>query len=167
MTGLLTDRTAAPANPLDLIEEFARSNEWSFERSGAEELVVDLGGRWCDYSLFFAWHAEISVMQFCCACELRVPDPRRAAVRDLVSLVNDKLCLGYFATSTPDNHLMFRHSVLLGAHPGGAAEQMEGLLDIALAECERYYPAFQFVIWGGRPAHEAIAAALLDTVGEA
>jgi hypothetical protein len=36
-----------------------------------------------------------------------------------------------------------------------------------MTECERYYPAFQFVIWGGRSAADAIASSLLDTVGEA
>ena len=40
-------------------------------------------------------------------------------------------------------------------------------MDLAVAECERYYPAFQFVIWGGRTAEDAIASSLLDTVGEA
>jgi hypothetical protein len=40
-------------------------------------------------------------------------------------------------------------------------------VDIAVAECERYYPAFQFVVWGGKNAPDAIATALLDTMGEA
>ena len=41
------------------------------------------------------------------------------------------------------------------------------LMELAMQECERYYPSFQFVIWGGRTAEDAIASSLLDTVGEA
>ena len=41
------------------------------------------------------------------------------------------------------------------------------LIDIALHECERFYPAFQYVLWGGRTPTEAIDAAMLETVGEA
>jgi len=41
------------------------------------------------------------------------------------------------------------------------------LIEIAITECERFYPAFQFVIWGGKSPAEAIAAAMLETVGEA
>ena len=46
-------------------------------------------------------------------------------------------------------------------------EQMEDLLDVSVAECERFYPAFQFVVWGGKTPAEAVESAILDTVGEA
>jgi hypothetical protein len=41
------------------------------------------------------------------------------------------------------------------------------MVNVALSESERFYPAFQFVIWGGKPPEEAVAAALIDPVGEA
>jgi len=62
---------------------------------------------------------------------------------------------------------VFRHTTLLRGAGGASVEQLEDLVDIALTECERYYPAFQFVIWGGKNPSQAIAAAMLDTVGEA
>jgi hypothetical protein len=46
-------------------------------------------------------------------------------------------------------------------------EQIEDLVDISVSECERFYPAFQLVIWGGKSAEEAIAAAMIDPIGEA
>ena len=46
-------------------------------------------------------------------------------------------------------------------------EQIEDLVDIALTECERFYPAFQLVVWGGKGAEDAIAAAMIDPQGEA
>ena len=48
-----------------------------------------------------------------------------------------------------------------------SSEQVEDLVDIAVSECERFYPAFQLVIWGGKPAAEALAVAMIDPVGEA
>jgi hypothetical protein len=44
---------------------------------------------------------------------------------------------------------------------------MEDLVDIAVAECERFFPSFQFLLWGGKTPAEAVAASMLDTVGEA
>jgi hypothetical protein len=44
---------------------------------------------------------------------------------------------------------------------------LEDLVDVALNECERYYPAFQYVIWGGKDPSEAVTAACLDPQGEA
>jgi hypothetical protein len=36
-----------------------------------------------------------------------------------------------------------------------------------VGECERYYPPLQMVVWVGRPVDEALAAALMETLGEA
>ena len=54
--------------------------------------------------------------------------------------------------------------------PGGIAAstaQCETMLAAALHACERYYPAFQFVVWAGKTAAEAMSAAMFDTEGEA
>jgi hypothetical protein len=41
------------------------------------------------------------------------------------------------------------------------------MVDIAITECERFYPAFQFVLWGGKTPAEALTASMLECVGEA
>jgi hypothetical protein len=62
---------------------------------------------------------------------------------------------------------MFRHTIPLRGMPGASIEQLEDVVDTALTECERFYPALQLVVWGGRSVSEAIAAAHMDTIGEA
>src|SRR5436305_563617 len=66
-----------------------------------------------------------------------------------------------------EESIMFRHALLLRGVSGVSAEQVEDLVELALVECERFYPAFQLVIWGGKTADEAMTAAILDPVGEA
>jgi hypothetical protein len=154
-------------NPLDLVEEIVASNDWSFDRTSAEEIVVAISGRWSEYNLYFAWREEMRVMQFCATCEMRVPAARRAAVNELLALTNDKLWLGHFSATHEDTRLSFRQTVLLRGARGASVEQLEDLVDIAITEFDRFYPAFQFVVWGGRAPSEAVAAAMLDTVGEA
>ena len=48
-------------------------------------------------------------------------------------------------------------------------KQITGTIALAGAihVCERYYPAFQFVVWAGKSAAEAMSAAMFDTEGEA
>ena len=48
-----------------------------------------------------------------------------------------------------------------------SGRQCEAVLGTALDSCERYFPAFQFVIWAGKTAREAMDAAMFETVGEA
>ena len=62
---------------------------------------------------------------------------------------------------------MFRHAMPLRGTKGPSQEQLEDLVDTAIAECERFYPAFQYVIWGGRTPEDAVLAAMVDTRGEA
>ena len=52
-----------------------------------------------------------------------------------------------------------------GAEPNDS--QCEAALAAAVDACERYYQAFQFVVWAGKNAGEAMEGALLETRGEA
>ena len=45
--------------------------------------------------------------------------------------------------------------------------QAEILTDAAVEEFERYYPVFQLVLLAGQGPAEALAAALIETAGEA
>jgi hypothetical protein len=168
MTSVATSEpTPFFGNPIDLVEEIVSANEWAHDRASEEELVVEISGRWCDYRLYFVWQEEICAMHFSCGFDMKVPKGRRAAVYELLALANEKLWLGHFDLSTEDNSPSFRHALLLRGVGAGSAEQVEDLVDIALSECERFYPAFQLVLWGGKRPGEAMAAAMIDPVGEA
>ena len=62
---------------------------------------------------------------------------------------------------------MFRHALVLAGGVEASNGQCEAMLGIGLDACERYYPAFQFVVWAGKPAREALDAAMFETAGEA
>jgi hypothetical protein len=164
----LSLQTHAPAkNPLDALEQIAANNEWLFDRRSDAEMAAEAPGKWCDYGLYFAWSAEISAMHFTCTIDLKVPTPRRTALYELFALANEKLWIGHFGMDSDDGMPLFRHSVLLRGAPGASSESLEDMVDIAITECERFYPAFQFVLWGGKSPADALEAAMLECVGEA
>jgi hypothetical protein len=167
MTVALEETREPSPNPLDIVEEIVAANQWPFDRASEEELVVEISGKWCDYRLYFMWRDDVSALHFTCAFDARVPAPRRRDVHDLLAMVNEKLWLGHFEVSFDEGMPMFRHTVPLRGLTGASVEQLEDLVDSAFTECERFFPAFQFVIWGGKSASEALAAALFETVGEA
>jgi hypothetical protein len=155
------------SNPIDLVEEIVIANDWAHDRASEEELIAEISGRWCDYRLYFVWQEEICAMHFSCGFDMKVPKGRRHAIYELLALANEKLWLGHFDLSSEDGSPAFRHAVLLRGVSAASAEQVEDLVDIALSECERFYPAFQFVVWRGQSPAEALAAAMIDPVGEA
>jgi len=154
-------------NPLDILEQIIAANEWAFERRSDGEMAAEAPGKWCDYGLHFSWSHEISAMAFTCAFDLKVPAERRDKLYELLALANDRLWIGHFGIEAEDGVPVFRHSVLLRGASGASAESLEDMVDIAITECERFFPAFQFVLWGGKSPADALAASMLDCVGEA
>ncbi|MBT4741011.1 MAG: hypothetical protein HN793_11815 [Rhodospirillaceae bacterium] len=153
-------------NPLDRIEEVISIKDWVFDRRSDEEMAVEAPGTWCDFGLFFAWSQELDALHFSCALDMRVQPKILSNIYELIAKLNERLWTGHFAIWVDEGIPMFRHTI----HCSGGrldAAHVDDLVDLARSECERYYPAFQFVIWGGRTPDDAIACALLDTVGEA
>lgn len=167
MSDMVSGVAEAATNPLDVIEQIVSAHEWLFERRSDAEMAAEAPGRWCNYTLFFSWSHEISAMHFSCAFDLRVPVERRGPLYELLALANERLWIGHFGIDVDEGVPVFRHSVLLRGAPGASAESLEDMVDIALTECERFFPAFQFVLWGGKRPAEALEAAMLDCVGEA
>ena len=160
-------RETSASNPIDLLEEVVSANDWRFERTADAEMVIELTGSWCDYRMHFVWHEDLAALYFSCMFDLRVPRGKRAIANELLALINEKLLLGHFDLCSEELVPMFRHTLLLRGMGGVPVEQFEDMVDIAVNECERFYPAFQFVLWGGKSPADALAAALLETIGEA
>ena len=80
---------------------------------------------------------------------------------------NEQLLFGHFDLWHQEGSVMFRNGLLLSGQAQATEAQLEALIALALEACERYFPAFQFVIWAGNSAEEALRCSLLDTVGEA
>lgn len=167
MPSLNSELTEISPNPLDVVEQVVAANEWAFDRRSESEMAAEAPGRWCDYGLYFSWSHEISVMHFSCAFDLKAPERQRSALYELLARANEKLWIGHFGMDQDDGMPVFRHSILLRGTQGASAETVEDMVDIAITECERFFPAFQFVLWGGKSPDEALAAAMLECVGEA
>ena len=154
-------------NPLDVVEEVVASQGWEFERRGDGDLSLCVAGSWCDYHIGFTYLDASGGLQVACAYDLRVAARKQSEVYRLLAMINERLWLGHFDLWSEEAIPMFRHGMLVrGGYPP-TSEQIEQTIEIAIGECERYYPAFQFVLWGGKSAEEAIAAAMLETAGEA
>jgi hypothetical protein len=154
-------------NPLDTVERLAAVNDWSFERSSEDEITILVTGKWTDYQVSYTWMGDIEALHLACAFDLRVPARRCSEVQQLISLVNEQMWVGHFDLWTNEGIVMFRHALVLSGGVGASGRQCEALLKNALDACERYFSAFQFVVWAGKSARGALDAAMFETSGEA
>jgi hypothetical protein len=159
-----TDRTE---HPLDVVERLASLRDWIFDRAETDEMSVSVAGRWTDYHVAFTWIEDVEALHVACAFDLKVPERRRLEILQLVSRINEQLWVGHFDLWSSENVVMFRHALLLagGAEPTHA--QCETMLRVSVEACERYFQAFQFVMWAGKSAREALDSVLFETEGEA
>lgn len=154
-------------NPLDIAEQLVTDRDWLCDRPDDSELVAEVVSEWCNYRIWFAWQPDLGAMIFSCAYDTKIPVKQRAKLFPLLAAVNEKMWLGHFDLGSEDGMVMYRHALLLRGSQSATPEQLEDLMDIAITECNRFYPAFQSVLWGGNTVEEALEIALLDTVGEA
>ena len=157
----------ADFNPVDAVEEVACAEDWSFERCGVDEISVLVQGVWTDYGISFNWMADMEALHVSCSFDLRVPAARQGQAMRLLAMINEQLVFGHFDFWLRDGSVLYRHAIPLNAGAEANEEQIVCLLQTALRACERYYQAFQYVVWGGRDAAEALQGVLFDTMGEA
>ncbi|MGF1549255.1 MAG: YbjN domain-containing protein [Sphingomonadaceae bacterium] len=157
------------AAPIDMLERYFAAHGWAHERGGDEEIVAQFQGGWAQYELRAIWRGDDHVLQFLALPDIRVASDKRPQCYEAIGLINEQLWLGHFELWTTSGLVLFRHAALLEGEEGGtlSLEQAETLVETAIEECERFYPVFQFVLWADKTPEEAIAAALIDTVGEA
>jgi len=153
--------------PIEVLEQYFEARGWTCERSGDGENFASAPGSWAHYELRGIWRSEDQVLQFLAFPDIKVAVEKRAAVYEVLGLINEQLWLGHFELWSGSGLIVFRHAAMLGESDNLSFEQAESIAEAALEECERFYPVFQFVLWGGKSPGEAISAALIETAGEA
>ncbi len=155
--------------PLDMMEQYFGARGWSCERVSDEEIVAQAQGSWTQYELRAVWRDEDRVLQFLALPDIRVPADKRATIYEALGLINEQLWMGHFEMWSSSGLILFRNAAMLDAGGEGTMtlDHAEALVETAVDECERFYPVFQFVLWADKSPADAIAAALIDTQGEA
>ena len=154
-------------HPVDVVERLASINDWTFDREDEDEISISVDGVWTSYHIAFTWLADLEALHVACAFDLKVPDRRRPEILALVALINEQMWIGHFDLWSTDSVVMFRQALMLTGGTAPTSQQCEATLANAVTACERYYQAFQFVIWAGKSAREALDGAMFETMGQA
>lgn len=155
------------AEPLDMLASYFEANGWAYEYNGEDEIAATMQGSWTQYELRAIWREEDQVLQLLALPDIRVTDEKRGAIYETIGLINEQLWLGHFELWSSSGVVLFRHGALLSGGDVLTLDQAQMLVEAAIDECERFYPVFQFVLWGGKSPAEAIAASMIETRGEA
>ena len=160
------------SNPLDGIEEIMINNDWTFDRAFEDQLTVQVSGKHGHYKMAFVWQEDYSAMQFCCAPDVCISPNKIDEAARVIARINGDLWLGHFdirmknveteGSYTP----CFRHTSLFrGMTETSGVDHIEDLIDIALAECERYYLTFDLLSKAENQDNKDMILAMMDVAG--
>src|SRR5277367_3349854 len=154
-------------DPLDVVERVLTAENLSFDRTDDGDLAFALAGDWKDFELWFAWRPEADCLQLCLSVDLKAGKALRDAANGLVNLINQRVWLGHFEVWADDGEIVFRHALSLPDGERPSMAQTASMIDAAMEAADRFYPAFDFLISGGKSPEDAMASCMFETVGHA
>ena len=155
------------AAPVDMLMQLFEARGWPCEYVSDDEISGEIQGSWANYQVRGIWRVEDHVLQLLCLPDVRVPEQKRRDMFELLALVNEQLWLGHFDIWSNGGVLLYRHGLMLGDEGLLSLSQAQATVEAAVTECDRFYPAFQFALWGDKKPVDALSAALVDAAGEA
>lgn len=154
-------------HPIDIVESLAEHHAWDFDRIADDQIAMAVEGSWRTYSLTLAWSGHDETLRLICTFDLDPPEERLPEMLDAINRANDLCWAGAFTLWRAQRLMVYRYGLVLAGGATAGPEQIERMLTAAVTNCERFYPAFQLVGWGDRPAENAMNVAIAEAYGRA
>lgn len=154
-------------DPLDVIERVLTNENLSFDRSDDGDLAFTLTGDWKDYELWFAWRPEADCLQLCVSLDVRATKSQLHKAHELLAMINPRVWIGHFELWAEDGEVVFRNAMSLPHGERPTMAQAASMIDTAVEAADRFYPAFDFLLNGGKSPEDAMIACMFETVGQA
>lgn len=154
-------------HPIDIIEHLAQHNEWDFDRIGDDQIAMAVEGQWRTYSITLAWSGFDETLRMICTFDMDPPADKMPALYNILNDVNDRCWAGAFTYWGEQKLMVYRYGLVLAGGQDASAEQIDTMIGAAVVSAERYYPAFQLVVWGDQEPAEALQVAIAEAYGRA
>lgn len=154
-------------HPIDIVETLAEERSWDFDRIADDQIAMAIEGSWRTYSVTLAWSARDESLRLICAFDMAPPARRVAALARTMCLANDRCWSGAFVLWREQKLMGYRYGLNLAGGAHATTAQITDMVRAAVAACERFYPAFQLVAWGGETPEKALGIAMTEAYGRA
>ena len=155
------------AHPIDIVEHIAEYHDWSFDRIADDQIAMAVEGQWRTYSITLAWSAYDETLRLVCSFEMEPPEEKISKVHEVLNAVNDQCWAGAFTFWAPQKLMIYRYGLVLAGGQVASPDQIDTMIQAAVLSAERFYPAFQLVVWGDRSVDDAMQVAIAEAYGRA
>lgn len=154
-------------HPIDIVESVASHYEWDFDRLADDQIAMAVEGQWRNYSITLAWSPREEMLRLICTFDMDPPRERQGELYEALNLANDQCWDGGFTYWAAQRLMCWRYGLVLSGDCIASPEQIDSMIQTAVTEAERFYPAFQLVCWGNAAPASAMDIAIGETYGRA
>ncbi|TDK41265.1 YbjN domain-containing protein [Antarcticimicrobium luteum] len=154
-------------HPIDIVEHLAEYHDWDFDRIGDDQIAMAVEGQWRTYSITLAWSGYDETLRLVCTFEMDPPEDQIGRLYELLNAMNDQCWAGAFTYWADQKLMVYRYGLVLAGGQVASPEQIDTMINAAVLSAERYYPAIQLLVWGGRTPRQAMQAAIAEAYGRA
>lgn len=151
---------------INTVMTLAAQHNWPVEKIDVQKITFTIERQWKLYSVTMAWSSFDSTLRMMLSYETEPPSDRLPALYEMINYVNDQCWVGAFNFWTDRQLMLYRYGMpIIGQQI--TVDLVSQLVHIAVTAAERYYPAFQVVVWGKKSPAEALRVAIGEGHGHA
>jgi hypothetical protein len=154
-------------HPIDIVQNIATDHDWEFQRIADDQIAMAVVGQWRTYSITLAWSDYDETLRLICTFEMEPPVDSLPALYETLNEVNDQCWAGGFTYWQEQALMVYRYGLILSGEQIASPEQIDTMISAAVLSAEKYYPAFQLVVYGNRSPKDALQVAIAEAYGRA
>jgi len=154
-------------HPIDIVEHLAEHHEWEFDRIEENQIAMAVQGQWRTYSITLAWSGFDETLRLICSFEMEPPEEKLKDLYETLNVANDRCWTGAFTFWEDQKLMVYRYGLVLTGGQIATAEQIDAMISSAVLTAEKYYPAFQLVVYDNQSPNKAMQVAIAEASGHA
>ena len=154
-------------HPIDIVEHLAEHHEWEFDRIEENQIAMAVQGQWRTYSITLAWSGFDETLRLICSFEMEPPTEKLKDLYETLNVANDRCWTGAFTFWEEQRLMVYRYGLVLAGGQIATAEQIDTMISSSVLAAEKYYPAFQLVVYDNQSPDEAMQVAIAEAYGQA
>ena len=154
-------------HPIDIVEHLAEHHEWEFDRIEENQIAMAVQGQWRTYSITLAWSGFDETLRLICSFEMEPPNEKLKDLYETLNVANDRCWTGAFTFWEKQKLMVYRYGLVLAGGQIATAEQIASMISSAVLTAEKYYPAFQLVVYDNQSPDSAMQVAIAEAYGHA
>ena len=154
-------------HPIDIVEHLAEHHEWEFDRIEENQIAMAVQGQWRTYSITLAWSGFDETLRLICSFEMEPPEEKLKDLYETLNVANDRCWTGAFTFWEDQKLMVYRYGLVLTGGQTATADQIDAMISSAVLTAEKYYPAFQLVVYDNQTPNKAMQVAIAEAYGHA